>query len=113
MALLAQKLIISQSAGTGSAADALEIEGPLKNITHIADLINILFTFIYPLAAILMFFFLVWGGWDFLLSGGSPEKIKSGKARITYALAGFLLLISSFLIVRLVAKIFGLDGGLF
>lgn len=113
MERLAQKLIISQAAGINSSGDALEIEGPLKNITHIADLINILFTFIYPLAAILMFLFLVWGGYDFLLSGGNPEKIKSGKARITYALVGFLLLITSFLIVRLIARIFGLTEGLF
>lgn len=94
-----------------------EICGPLPTSTGggsitIADIVNKLIAFIFPLSGILLFFFLVWGGYDFLLSGGNPEKIKSGQAKMTSAVIGFILLTASYLIVRLIAMIFGLGGGI-
>jgi hypothetical protein len=43
---------------------------------------------------------------------GNAEKIKSAWGKITSGLIGFILLISSYLIVRLIAKIFGLESGI-
>jgi hypothetical protein len=79
------------------------------NIT-VADIINKLVAFIFPLSGILLFFFLVWGGYDFLLSAGNPEKLKSGQAKMTSAVIGFILLASSYLLVKLIALVFGLRG---
>lgn len=112
MRLLAQKLKIGNQ----------EIEGPLRltrpggeaiaNPT-IADLISVILSFLYPIASILLFFFLVWGGFDILVSQGNAEKLESGKKKISAALVGFFLLILSYLVVRLIAYIFGLGGGIF
>src|SRR3989338_3287889 len=56
------------------------IQGPLPdNISTISDVIGIILSFLYPLAGILLFFMLVWGGYSFLMSGGQPEKIKSAR----------------------------------
>lgn len=101
----------------GITINGQHIEGPLKGfggqpIEKLSDVINILVVFLYPLAGILLFIFLVWGGYDFLLSGGDPEKVKSGKAKITSALIGFILLVLSFFIVRLFSYIFGLGSGI-
>lgn len=96
------------------------IEGPLKapvgitgvaGINTLSDIVNILVQFLYPLAGMLLFVYLVWGGFDYLLSRGNPEKVKSGKAKITAALIGFILLVASYTIVRLIVHIFGLQGG--
>lgn len=94
------------------------IDGPLKSpsgapIEKLSDVVNIVLAFLYPLAGILLFFYLVRGGFDFLTSGGNEEKVKSGKAKITSALIGFILLVVSYLIVRLIAYVFGLGGGIF
>jgi len=87
------------------------IEGPLSTgtggINNIGDLINRLLTFLIPLVVIILFFVLVWGGFDFLTSQGSPEKIKSGRGKITAGIIGFVLFLLSFLIVRLLSGIFG------
>lgn len=105
---LAQKLIISEPSGA-----PIEIQGPLVGINKIADIINIVVKLLFPLAGILLFFFLVWGGYNFLVSGGDPEKVKAGKAKITSALIGFVLLVLSYFITSLIARIFGLGGGSF
>lgn len=100
---LAQKLTIS----------GREITGPLVGVNSLADVITRVLSFLFPLAGILLFLFLVWGGYDFLLSGGEPEKIQAGRAKITAALIGFLLLVFSLFIVRLIAFVFKLGGGIF
>lgn len=93
-----------------------EISGPLtipnKTEFTVADVVGRVLEFLYPFSALLLFLYLLWGGYDFLLSGGNPEKIKAGKAKITAALIGFLLLIVSYFVVRLISIIFGLGEGI-
>lgn len=102
---LAQNFTIQNS----GASSATTIKGPLA-INSLADLINRLNIFIIPLASIILFGVLVWGGYDFLMSGGSDEKISAGKAKITTALIGFILLVFSYFFTTVVATIFGLGG---
>lgn len=120
--ILAQKLIISIEPevinGTPIPVTPIEINGPLQGpggqpIEKIADIINIGIQFLFPLIAILVFFYMVWGGYDFLLSAGDPEKIKAGKGKITSAIIGFILLVMSYFITNLIARILGLGGGIF
>ncbi|OGK56931.1 hypothetical protein A3J15_00880 [Candidatus Roizmanbacteria bacterium RIFCSPLOWO2_02_FULL_38_10] len=118
--LLGQKLIISiQPDPTGGASSGpFEIEGPLVGpngtpINTIADVIGIVLKFLIPFAGILLFVFMVWGGFTFLTSQGEPEKIATGKKRITYAIFGFVLLVFAFLLVSLVTRILGIGIGIF
>lgn len=89
------------------------IRGPLYKINTLADVITAVMSFVLPMAGILLFFYLVWGGFNFMLSDGEPEKIQAGKDKIKAALTGFFILIMSLLIVRLFSFIFKLGGGLF
>ncbi len=89
------------------------ITGPLKGpsglpINTLADVINILLSFLIPLAAIILFFVLVWGGYQFMFSQGNPEKIKSAKGKLTTGIVGFILLILAYFIATFVGTIFGL-----
>lgn len=88
------------------------IEGPLKNINTLADLINIITQFIYPFSGILLFIYLAWGGYDYLLSGGNPEKVKAGQGKITSAFIGFTLLFLTYILVQIITRIFGLSDGI-
>lgn len=88
------------------------IRGPLENINTVGDLVSIVLDFLIPLAAVILFFVLVWGGYDFLLSRGDPEKVKNAQAKITAGLIGFVLLVVSFMVVKLIAFIFKLGGGI-
>jgi hypothetical protein len=48
-----------------------------------------------------------------MTSEGNPEKIKSAQAKITTGVIGLVLLVSAFLIVKLVELVFGIKSGIF
>lgn len=109
ISFLAQKIKIGEQ----------EIEGPLnlgigKSASDytVGDIVGKLTDFLIPFGAVIFFLALVWGGYDYLLSRGDPEKMKSAKGKLTTGAIGFILLISSYLIVKLIAAIFGLGGGM-
>lgn len=96
---------------TPGGADII-LEGPLRPelaSAGVGGIISMLLSVLYAVAAVIVFFLFVWGGFDILTSGGNAEKTKSGSAKITSGVIGFVLLIMAFFITRLVAFIFGLD----
>lgn len=110
---LAQGLIINPEPIGGSPIPTVYVEGPLKNITNIGDIINILIAFLLPISGIILLFILIWGGYDIMMSQGDPEKVKSGQGKVTSGIFGFILLGLAFLLTQIVAYILGLDFGLF
>ena len=85
----------------------MPIKGPLdSSYTNIASIINNVVPFIMALAGIILFFVLMWGGFDYVTSQGAPEKLKTANAKITAGVIGFTLLALSFLITRIVSYVF-------
>lgn len=96
-----------------------EIQGPLDRTLNpsggpitLGNIVTRILGFLMPMAGIILLFVLIWGGYDFMMSQGNPEKIKSAQGKITSGLVGFFLLIASYLIVRLISAIFGLNTGI-
>ena len=90
----------------------MPIKGPLVGYNNIADIVNNVVPFIMTLAGIILFFVLMWGGLDYVQSQGQPEKLKSANAKITAGVIGFVLLVLSFLITRVLSYIFGIGQGI-
>ncbi|KKP61457.1 MAG: hypothetical protein US48_C0020G0004 [Candidatus Levybacteria bacterium GW2011_GWA2_37_36] len=91
-----------------------QIEGPLDDsVSSLGQIISKGLGFIMPMAGIVLLFVLISGGYDYMMSQGNPDKIKAGQAKITSGIIGFILLILSFLITRIIALIFGLGDGIF
>lgn len=61
------------------------------------------------IAAILVFIFLVWGGIQWITSGGDKGKTEEARNRITAALVGLAIVAAAWAIVQLVAYFFGID----
>ena len=62
-------------------------------------------------AAVILLLVLIWGGYDFLMSRGDAEKVNSGKAKMTAGIIGFVLLMLSYLIARVLGFIFDVGNG--
>ncbi len=104
------KILLAQSLNLGSQT----IEGPLdSSIDSLGAIITKGLGFIMPMAGIVLLFVLISGGYDYMMSQGNADKMKSAQAKITSGIVGFILLIISFLVTRLIAYIFGLGGGIF
>ena len=108
--LLAQ----TPTGGAGVSINGERIVNPLldPNLVTVGDLINKLLPFIYALAALILFGILLWGGYDFILSRGEPDKINGARMKITAGIIGFVLLVISYVLVRLIGYIFGINGGI-
>lgn len=104
------KILLAQSLNLGSQT----IQGPLdSSVDSLGKIITKGLGFIMPMAGIVLLFVLISGGYDYMMSQGNADKMKSAQAKITSGIIGFVLLIASFLITRLIAAIFGLGGGIF
>jgi len=58
--------------------------------------------FIISIAGIAVFIMLIWGGFQWLTSAGSPAKISDAKDRIFSAFLGLLIILASFLILQVI-----------
>lgn len=74
---------------------------------------NILFA-ASALIVIVLFIMFVVGSFNYLTSAGNPERVKKAQGTLKYALFGFILFISAFLILNVVDFLFlGGRGNLF
>ncbi len=90
-----------------------QIQGPLQGITTVGDLISKVTELIFPIAGLILLFVFILGGYDFMMSQGSADKMKSAWAKLTTGVIGFIILALSFLLVKLIERIFGLNTGIF
>lgn len=67
-------------------------------------------TFVFFLAGLIFFFNLLFAGWDYLLSTGDPKKISSATTRLLNAFVGIVVVLGSFVIVRIVLAILNITN---
>ncbi len=70
-------------------------------------IVSRLLVFSFPMAGLILFTMIVWGGGEILAGAASKKSVDAGKQRITAAIVGFLLLFSSYWIIQIVEIIFG------
>jgi len=85
-------------------------ESPLaESFVSPAAIVNRILQFLFPIAGLILFAMLVWGGLNILSNPHSSTGLKAGRERITAALVGFFLLFASFWIIQIVEFVFGLS----
>ncbi len=58
-------------------------------------------------AGVALFMWLIIGGFKYLTSGGDPKKLEEAKHTLTYAFLGFVLIVSAYIILNIIATFFG------
>lgn len=77
--------------------------------TCIGHLVSNLAAAAFIIAGIAFFVFLVWGGVEYLISGGDKTKLGQAQARMTSALIGLAIVASSWAIYQIVLTFFGVN----
>lgn len=62
------------------------------------------------LAGIVLFIMLLVGGFRYLTSGGDPKAKEAAQGTLTQAIAGLVILLLAFVILRFIAFITGVEG---
>lgn len=84
----------------------------IKNDWTIGELLTgtNLITFVFFLAGLVFFFNLLLAAWDYLLSTGDQKKIASATQRLLNAFTGMVVVLGSFVLVRIVLSVLGIIG---
>ena len=77
-------------------------------IVDFAKLISALIGFVLILSGLAMFLYLIYGGWQWLTSGGDKGAIEKAQGRIAAALVGLLIVVSAWAIMTLIERFFGI-----
>lgn len=73
-----------------------------------SGIINRALLFAFPIAGLILFLMILWGGFSMITGATSKKSIEEGQKRITSAVIGFLLLFVAYWIVKIIEAIFGL-----
>jgi hypothetical protein len=66
-------------------------------------------TVILAIAGIAFFVLLLGSGFKFMTSGGDPKAVEGAKKTLTYAIAGLIIILLSYLILVLIKTLTGVD----
>lgn len=81
----------------------------INPITPIGTVLSNGLIVVFVIAALLVLFFLVWGAFDWITSGGDKEKVGGARKKIFAAIIGLVLLALAFLITRVAGQIVNID----
>ena len=82
--------------------------GPAK-LSDISGIIQNILKLLAPAAAVAFFVMILVGGFQFLTSGGDPKAVGQARTTLTFAIVGVILVVVSYLILRIVFSLTGVD----
>ena len=82
--------------------------GSPTDFESFGELFGILLPNIFIAAGLLMFFYLLYGGFRYLTAGGDEKAVTAAKSVLTNAVIGLIIIFCSWWIVRIIEVIFGM-----
>jgi predicted RND superfamily exporter protein len=87
----------------------IEIEAPEGGVTDFGNLLSAGLQVALIVAAILTFAFLIWGGIQWITSGGDKAQYEAARGRITAALVGLAIVAAAYAVMSLVGHFLGIN----
>ncbi len=109
---------ISAAAGVLASTGLVSAQNPIGNISvnippafdrDVGDIFTNLLSFVLVIAGILVFAYLVWGGIEWITSGGDSGKTEKARNKITGAIIGLVILVASYAIFQLVLSLLNIN----
>jgi hypothetical protein len=88
---------------------ALPVLGRGEGGEHLAYLVATFLKVALIAAGLLLLLYLVWGGFEWLTSGGSKEAVASAKNRLTAAFTGLVLILLVLVIINFIDWFFDIN----
>lgn len=98
-----------QAFAQGTLQD-INVETPRGFATNFGGLINGVLSFVLVIGALLVFFYLILGGIEWITSGGDKGKTEAARNKITAAIIGLIILAASYAILQLALSFLGFSG---
>jgi len=88
----------------------IDIIIPRGFFDNISELINGLLRLLMIVAALLVFVYLLWGGIEWITSGGDKGKTESARNKITSAIIGLIIMAAAWALLTIVLNFLGYAG---
>lgn len=72
-------------------------------------ILSVILKNLYVIAAIILFFFIFAGGLGMVINAGNAEKQKQSSQTLSSAVIGFLILFSSYWLIKLIELVLGIQ----
>jgi TRAP-type C4-dicarboxylate transport system permease small subunit len=76
-----------------------------EKFTSFGDLITWVLAMILTIGSVIFFFILIWGGIRYMLARGDEKAVMEARSTLSNGFVGFLLMISTLVIIRLIAAV--------
>lgn len=86
------------------------VQKPEGFAANIGVVINAVLSFVMVIAALLVLMYLIWGGIEWITSGGDKGKTESARNKITAAVIGLIVLAAAYAIFLLVIRFLGFES---
>jgi hypothetical protein len=94
---------------TALAQSTITINEPTAGVKDVGKFLSASIQVAMIVAAILTFVFLVWGGIQWILSGGDKTQTQAARDRITMALVGLGIVAAAWALMKVIGYFFGVD----
>lgn len=103
MKTLAQNLTLPSEPGSPTTT----ITGPVGWAADLGDVLERALPFIFGFAGFGLLIMIILGGFSLLTSAGDAKKLEKGRAQVTMALMGFIVIFASYWIVQAIGAMLG------
>jgi len=100
----------TQVTPTDTALNDTRVHLPEGFATSFTGLFNGLLSLVLVISALLVFGFLIWGGFDWITSGGDKGKTDKARQKIVSAIIGLIIVAASYAVLNLVIRFLGFNG---
>lgn len=83
---------------------------PIARFSSFASIVNLLLPLFMIVAAFAALTMGLVGGIGVLTASGNPEKMKKAQKTFIFSVFGLILVVASYLIVKVIGKIFGIEN---
>lgn len=80
---------------------------PVATLSCLGFYAQKIINWVFPLVGLVFLAMFIFGGIKFILSGGDPKQAEGARNTLTWAVAGLILVLLSFAILRLISLITG------
>ncbi len=97
----------------GALNSAIGVDPSLTGKNAIGAIVSRFLLYLFPFAGLLLFIYLIIGGFSYLTSGGDPKAMEQAKGKITNAIVGFIIIFVAYWLVQILEFMFGIKGSMF
>lgn len=80
-----------------------------QNFSTLGSLLNLIIPLIMIIATIIFLFMMIYGAISIMNAGGTPENLERAKKIFQFSILGFIIIVTSYLSVKVIARILNID----